>query len=137
MSCAGLAGAMTWSATAGADPRAVTGSFDLPIACLGLVLLGFFIWMAGMARRERADAAAWARLYATRRAVLPPLSQQQEQELRRLRRAARPAMSAPGALLSQRAYELGHARQTLVNAGESQSFQRVDDLAGLEQAHAA
>jgi hypothetical protein len=72
---AGLAGGglligLGWGATAGSRPEAVLGGFDLPIASLFAVIVGFLVWMAGMAKAERAEDAAWAKL-ATGRSGLP------------------------------------------------------------------
>lgn len=62
LAAAGILTAMAWGVTAGSRPQAVLGGFDVPIAGLAAVIVGLLVWMAGMARAERAEDSEWAKL---------------------------------------------------------------------------
>jgi hypothetical protein len=62
LAASGLLIGLIWGVTAGSRPEAVLGGFDVPVAGLLAVIVGFLVWMVGMAKAERAEEAAWAKL---------------------------------------------------------------------------
>jgi hypothetical protein len=58
----GCTAILWWGATAGSNPTAVAGSFDLPAIGFLVVILGFFVWLAGMVRGERRERGRWREL---------------------------------------------------------------------------
>jgi hypothetical protein len=64
LAASGILTGLVWGATAGTRPQAVLGGFDIPIAGLAAVIVGFLVWMVGMAKAEREEEAAWAKLNA-------------------------------------------------------------------------
>jgi hypothetical protein len=58
----GCTAILWWGATAGSNPTAVAGSFDLPAVGFLVVILGFFVWLAGMVRGERRERSLWREL---------------------------------------------------------------------------
>lgn len=62
IAAAGWMAILWWAATAGSNPTAVTGSFDVPAIGFLVVIVGFFVWLAGMVRGERVIRHSWGEL---------------------------------------------------------------------------
>jgi hypothetical protein len=62
LAASGILTGLIWGVTAGSRPQAVLGGFDIPIVGLAAVIVGFLVWMVGMAKAEREEEAAWAKL---------------------------------------------------------------------------
>ncbi len=51
-----------WALTKGSHVTAIAGGIDVPLIGFVVAILGFFLWMIGMARAERLQWSAWAEL---------------------------------------------------------------------------